>query len=87
MTAVQNRFLASYFLPPIYTERVTDNPAKIVTFYSRSFLVTLQHMYPKQDEMAFAFVTQGRPQLIGSIETSYKLLSMQVSQSGGLSRL
>jgi len=44
-------------------------------------------MYPKQDEIATAFVTPGQTWLIGSFETSYKLLSIQVSQSGGLSRL
>jgi hypothetical protein len=44
-------------------------------------------MYLKQDEIALAFVTQGQTPLIGSFEISSKQLSMQVSQSDGLSRL
>jgi len=49
--------------------------------------MTLQYLYSKQDEIAIAFVTQGQTRLIGSFEISSKLLSMQVSQTDGLSRL
>jgi hypothetical protein len=50
-------------------------------------IMTLHYLYSKQDEIALAFVTRWQTQLIGSFEIFSKLLSMQVSQSGGLSRL